>query len=135
MCLKCCHVTHTISQQMDTTEFYLDKMAVYTRAGKHFSSFKRSSCKCRFVCWGFFVSCFNYCFHSLIIFLLLIFFSFPLSSFESTARNLESCVLFVYFILSAKFNFYSIISGNPLYLFISRTLMFSLYLIPANLRT
>lgn len=42
-------VKHTVSQQMDMSEFYLDKMAVYTRAGKHFSSFKSYSCKCSFL--------------------------------------------------------------------------------------
>lgn len=89
---------HTISQQLDMTEFYLDTMAVYTRACKYFSSFRTSSCKCRFVCWAFyFVCCLNYFFNSFIIFLLF-FFSFPLSSFESTAEILNHvCCLCISF--------------------------------------
>lgn len=43
ICLEYCHMKHSISQQMDITEFYTDKLAVYSRACKYLSSPKNSS--------------------------------------------------------------------------------------------
>lgn len=60
-------------------------------------------------------------------------FLISLKQFWKHSWNSESCVLFVYFILSAKFNFYSIIPGNTLYPHISGSLMFSVHVIPACL--